>query len=205
MCKTNSSCGDSGVNCACGSSSFETPKGPKGDTGLSAYEEWLALGNTGTEADFINSLQGAAGVDGAAGATGPAGATGAAGADATIVPLTWVDITLANGWAENPFTGNAPVGSSTPQYAIDQFGFIHFRGFLDGSLKTLDEFAVIPALSKTKDSFSQCVADSKDADNSYRSGLFRMTATGSLSLFIAGADLEGPWFLSSVNPIYVAD
>lgn len=40
------------------------PRGDKGDTGISAYQEWLNLGNTGTEQDFIDSLKGADGVDG---------------------------------------------------------------------------------------------------------------------------------------------
>ena len=41
--------------------------------GQSAYECWLSLGNTGTEADFIASLKGADG------ATGPQGETGLSG------------------------------------------------------------------------------------------------------------------------------
>ena len=45
-------------------------KGDTGNTGASAYEVWKAAGNTGTEAEFIASLQGA---QGATGATGPAG------------------------------------------------------------------------------------------------------------------------------------
>jgi len=31
--------------------------GGKGDAGLSAYQTWLSLGNTGTEQDFIDSLK----------------------------------------------------------------------------------------------------------------------------------------------------
>lgn len=34
------------------------PVGPKGSDGKSAYQSWLGLGNTGTEADFIKSLKG---------------------------------------------------------------------------------------------------------------------------------------------------
>lgn len=34
------------------------PQGPKGEQGESAYEIWLQLGNTGTELDFIKSLEG---------------------------------------------------------------------------------------------------------------------------------------------------
>lgn len=39
-------------------------KGEKGDDGLSAYEVWLSLGNTGTEEDFIASLKGEPGAAG---------------------------------------------------------------------------------------------------------------------------------------------
>lgn len=34
------------------------PKGDPGEEGMSAYEVWLGLGNTGTEQDFIDSLKG---------------------------------------------------------------------------------------------------------------------------------------------------
>ncbi|MEN8964486.1 MAG: hypothetical protein ABF250_00670, partial [Polaribacter sp.] len=37
------------------------PDGAPGDDGISAYEVWLALGNTGTEQEFIDSLKGADG------------------------------------------------------------------------------------------------------------------------------------------------
>ncbi|WP_257671005.1 hypothetical protein, partial [Parapedobacter tibetensis] len=39
----------------------------RGADGISAYEVWLAEGNTGTEQDFIDSLQGEQGVAGADG------------------------------------------------------------------------------------------------------------------------------------------
>lgn len=58
--------------------------GPAGD---SAYEVWLAEGNTGSEQDFLDSIKGAtgpAGPQGPQGGIGPAGAdgaTGSAGAD----------------------------------------------------------------------------------------------------------------------------
>ncbi|ETW10913.1 hypothetical protein ATO8_19989, partial [Roseivivax marinus] len=47
--------------------SLEGEKGDKGDAGLSTYEEWLAAGNTGTEADFLASLKGEKGDKGDAG------------------------------------------------------------------------------------------------------------------------------------------
>ena len=57
----------------------EGPEGPPGADGqdgadgLSAYEIWLDLGNTGTEDDFIASLEGPAGQDGSAKAVEMAG------------------------------------------------------------------------------------------------------------------------------------
>ena len=45
----------------------EGPQGPAGSDGLSAYQVWLGLGNTGTEQDFIDSLRGADGVVGSDG------------------------------------------------------------------------------------------------------------------------------------------
>ena len=63
-------------------------QGPAGNDGISAFEVWIGLGNTGTETDFINSLtgpqgamgpQGLTGNDGVQGATGPQGLTGPQG------------------------------------------------------------------------------------------------------------------------------
>ena len=55
------------------------PQGPAGINGQSAYQIWLSLGNTGTEADFINSLVGPQGAQGIQGNTGPTGPQGPAG------------------------------------------------------------------------------------------------------------------------------
>ena len=63
--------------------------GPAGATGNSAYDVWLAAGNTGTEVDFFASLQGAAGPQGPigfTGITGPAGAPGVDGIDGAAGP-----------------------------------------------------------------------------------------------------------------------
>ena len=63
-------------------------QGPAGNDGISAFEVWIGLGNTGTETDFINSLtgpqgamgpQGLTGNDGVQGATGPTGNAGPQG------------------------------------------------------------------------------------------------------------------------------
>ena len=59
--------------------------GGEGAAGASAYELWLAQGNTGTVVDFLNSLIGAPGAQGAAGATGPQGAAGNDGTSIKII------------------------------------------------------------------------------------------------------------------------
>lgn len=51
-------------------------QGTAGQTGLSAYQVWLSLGNTGTEAQFIASLTGPKGDTGAQGPSGPTGPQG---------------------------------------------------------------------------------------------------------------------------------
>ena len=53
--------------------------GPQGIEGISAYQIWLNEGNTGTESDFITSLQGSQGIAGTNGIDGINGATGAQG------------------------------------------------------------------------------------------------------------------------------
>jgi len=65
-----------------------TLKGDTGAEGASAYEVALANGFTGTEAEWLTSLEGA---DGADGATGAAGSDGANGASA-------YEVALANGF-----------------------------------------------------------------------------------------------------------
>ena len=62
-------------------------QGPQGEAGKSAYESWIALGNTGTEAEFIASLKGATGEQGPqgpAGEQGPQGEPGPAGETGTL-------------------------------------------------------------------------------------------------------------------------
>jgi hypothetical protein len=81
--------GPAGANGADGATGAQGPAGTNGTNGtdgLSAYQIWINAGNTGTQADFLASLQGAQGIagtngaDGATGLQGPAGANGADGA-----------------------------------------------------------------------------------------------------------------------------
>ena len=59
----------------------EGPQGPQGESGQSAYELWLALGNIGTEADFIAGLKGQNGEKGDPGNDGENGYTPVKGID----------------------------------------------------------------------------------------------------------------------------
>ena len=66
------------------------PAGTDGQDGLSAYEVWLAQGNTGTESDFLNSLEGPQGPAGTNGVDGVDGANGVAGQDGQSAYEIWL-------------------------------------------------------------------------------------------------------------------
>lgn len=80
-----------------------------GADGLSTYEIWLQQGNTGSEADFLESLKGANGKDGADGINGVDGKNGTNGIDGedgkdgTSVTITSVTESTADG-GENVVT-----------------------------------------------------------------------------------------------------
>ena len=70
------------LNSLVGATGATGSSGLNGSNGQSAYEIWRDNGHaSGTVADFLNSLVGAAGASGAPGAVGPAGPVGPAGAD----------------------------------------------------------------------------------------------------------------------------
>jgi len=77
---TNGADGQDGAQGVAGTNGQD---GADGQDGASAYDIWIAEGNTGTEADFLASLEGADGADGQDGANGAAGADGAAGTNGT--------------------------------------------------------------------------------------------------------------------------
>lgn len=114
MSTTNCGC-EATTGCDCFGNGVTIPTGPNGDNGLSAYEVWLALGNTGTEADFIVAITGAQGAQGEQGDVGPQGPAG------TPTPLVWNTL---------PMNG-VFVSSAAPnlaQYSIDEYGILRFRG-----------------------------------------------------------------------------
>lgn len=109
---TDCGCDNATTGCDCFGNGVTIPTGPTGDNGLSAYEVWLALGNTGTEADFITSLTGP---------TGPTGATGPQGPAGTPTPLVWNALPM-NG----VFTSS--IAPNLAEYSIDEYGILRFRG-----------------------------------------------------------------------------
>ena len=71
--------GTNGIDGAQGPQGLQGIAGNNGIDGLSAYQLWLNGGNTGTQSQFLASLQGNQGVTGATGSQGPIGLTGAQG------------------------------------------------------------------------------------------------------------------------------
>ncbi|MDC0380585.1 DUF1566 domain-containing protein [Flavobacteriaceae bacterium] len=109
------------------------PQGPAGPTGLSgadgtngtngssAYEIWIAAGNTGTESDFLVSLvgaQGEQGIQGETGATGPTGPTGPQGPQG-IQGVAGADGTNGIAGSDGTNGTNGIDGSSAYQIWID--------------------------------------------------------------------------------------
>ncbi|TVR79203.1 MAG: collagen-like protein [Chitinophagaceae bacterium] len=78
------------------------PQGADGVDGLSAYEIWLSLGNTGTESDFIASLE------------GPQGVAGSDGQDGESAYEIW--LSLGNVGTESDFISSlqGPAGADGP-------------------------------------------------------------------------------------------
>lgn len=63
-----------------------TGNGQPGEDGLSAYEVWLANGNTGSVDDYLDSLRGVPGADGPQGPQGEQGVQGEQGIQGEIGP-----------------------------------------------------------------------------------------------------------------------
>ena len=76
--------GQNGTNGVNGTDGINGTNGANGQNGLSAYEIWLAQGNTGTESDFLTAITGPTGAQGAQGIQGVAGPTGATGLQGPI-------------------------------------------------------------------------------------------------------------------------
>lgn len=86
--------------------------GGTGKDGASAYEIWLAQGNTGTEADFLESLNGEDGKD---------GKDGADGADGESLTFAWDGTTLVVGSADGTTDGVDLKGDKGDPFTYEDF------------------------------------------------------------------------------------
>lgn len=157
---TNTTCGCSATEgCDCFGNGVTIPNGPTGANGLSAYEIWLEVNSYSASdysyQDFLDSLVGATGATGDTGATGPQGPAG------TATPLVWNNLTLINGW-----TGTA-LPNQTPQYSVDEYDVIRFRGVLDPSAKSSDSFADLSAVITSNTRLHNGMAMNINQDLSY--------------------------------------
>ena len=155
--------GPIGATGAAGQTGATGPVGAAGTNGLSAYQVWLGLGNTGTEANFIASLtgpsgpqgpagvagvvgpQGVAGVAGPQGAIGPVGPQGPAGADGVAASAaTFVDLST-NQSIGGTKTFNNPIAGSITGNAATVTTNANLTGEVTstGNTATLSNSAVI--------------------------------------------------------------
>jgi hypothetical protein len=106
--------------------------GANGQNGLSAYQSWLALGNMGTEADFIASLTGPQGIQGVTGSVGPTGPQGPSGL-------------LVNG----SVAGNTPYWNGT-QWVINGANFFNNGGSIGIGTTIPNSSAILDINSSTQ-------------------------------------------------------
>jgi hypothetical protein len=99
--------------------------------GLSAYQIWLAVGNTGTETEFLASLVGPAGADGSNGVDGQAG-------DSYFAENGGGDVSLVS--------ANLGIGTATPTARLDVNGNTRVSGNLavEGTLTLATHQGDIP-------------------------------------------------------------
>ncbi len=123
--------GEQGIQGEKGDQGNTGAKGSKGDTGAdgkSAYDVWLAQGNSGTEADFLNSLKGE---------KGDKGDTGSASVDTEKIEEQLAELTNRDSWWGdfNP-VGRAEYPNACLTYYVPT-----------GQKRT---FAVIPRIAETE-------------------------------------------------------
>ncbi len=111
-----------------GSNGIDGVNGTNGTDGLSAYQIWINNGNTGTEADFIASLQGV---------QGPAGTNGTNGTDGLSAYQIWLnngntgteaDFISSLQGAQGPQGIQGPAGATGPQGIQGEQGPIGLTG-----------------------------------------------------------------------------
>ena len=108
-----------GADGADGADGVDGMDGADGADGLSAYDLWLAAGNTESVEDFLASLVGQDGADGVNGADGADGADGANGADGLSAYEVW--LAHGNEGTEDDFFASL-TGPEGPQGPAGQNG-----------------------------------------------------------------------------------
>ena len=121
--------GQDGLNGRDGIDGKDGINGKDGENGLSAYEIWLNCGNTGTETDFLNSLQGEKGNKGDTGERGTDGKDGTNGVDGISPTISIAEntsssyiltITDANGSFNTPNLKGADGTSGSVSIKLDE-------------------------------------------------------------------------------------
>ncbi|MEN9302842.1 MAG: hypothetical protein RL264_1271 [Bacteroidota bacterium] len=102
-----------------GTNGVNGTNGINGQNGLSAYEIWLAQGNTGTESDFLTAITGAQGPQGIAGQNGLDGVNGTNGQNGLSAYEIW--LAQGNTGTESDFL-TAITGAQGPQGIAGQNG-----------------------------------------------------------------------------------
>lgn len=114
---------------------LEVPTGLSGKKGKTVYDLWLEAGNTGSEEDFINSIQGGVGsqgVKGDKGDTGSKGEKGELGAKGEAAEKLILSAATENGSSLDGNEVLITLKRNTPRYSF-QF---HYKVKLNGNLSS---------------------------------------------------------------------
>lgn len=183
MSTTDCGCKET-TGCDCFGNGITIPNGPAGDNGLSAYDVWIANGNTGDYTAFLLSLQGVKGEDSTV--PGPPGPPG------TIVPLVWNTLTM-NG------TFNSSGSPNVAQYCIDPYGYLRFRGRVHkagSAFGTISDMSAILVATTKSYEFRIKVTNDGDEENG------TMSSSRVLSANYNG---DEPLELMTIPAIYILD
>lgn len=115
--------------------------------------------------------------------------------EVTCCNLTWNTLTVINGWDSKDSTLKAKA-----EYAIDELGFIHFRGTLNSAAATSSTFAQLALTGLTQNLYST-VSDDSTASVHSRFDLEYATASFKIPNYAGGGTTY--WLLDSIPPIFL--
>ena len=110
--------------------------------------------------------------------------------------LTWTTLTLQNGWVEKA----DEFAETTPKYAIDNLGFIHFRGTITDTGATSAAFTSIAFVGVTQALYSSI---SEESTASIHSRFLIDYAKAAVNITNYGNGTSDNWVLDSVPPIFL--